>query len=104
MHQRTYADLRHPRAGEAAFATGGARFRARGSSPIGFPAHDGELVFGFVLEGSASLDYGEGVTVGPTDSFTIPPGQAWALSDVSSDFRLLHVTTARLEIAGRSPL
>lgn len=91
--------------GAATGGVGEARFfRARGSSPIGFPAHDGELVFGFVLEGSASLDYGEGVTVGPTDSFTIPPGQAWALSDVSSDFRLLHVTTARLEITGRSPL
>ena len=82
-----------------------ARFvRAVGLSPLGFEPHDGELVFGFVLEGSAQLEFGGPVRLGPADSFVIPPGEPWALADPSSDFRLLHVTTARLEMAAGSPL
>jgi quercetin dioxygenase-like cupin family protein len=64
--------------------------------PIAFPAHDGELAFGFVLEGSARLEFGEGFGLGPADCFAIPPGEAWALADASPGFRLLHVTTAQL--------
>jgi quercetin dioxygenase-like cupin family protein len=70
--------------------------RPIGMSPLGFAPHDGELVFGFVLEGSAQLEFGGPVRLGPADSFVIPPGEPWALADPSVDFRLLHVTTARL--------
>jgi quercetin dioxygenase-like cupin family protein len=81
-------------------ATGGlmeARtIRAGTSASISFPGHPGELVFGFVLEGSASLDRRETFTVGPRDAFVIPPGEPWRLTDTSHDFRLLHVTTALL--------
>jgi quercetin dioxygenase-like cupin family protein len=66
----------------------------RGSgSEAGFEPHDGELVFGFVLEGTAALD---GSALGPADAFVIPPNQPWTLVDLSCDFRLLHVTTGRL--------
>ena len=39
----------------------------------------GELVFGFVLGGSATVDYREGFTVGPSDAFVIPPDEPWRL-------------------------
>jgi len=84
-------------------ATGGiaeARILRPGASPIvAVPPHDGELVFGFVLEGSARLECGEIYPLGPADSFVIPPGEAWRLSEMSGDFRLLHVTTGRLSPA-----
>jgi len=63
---------------------------------IEFPPHDGELRFGFVLDGSASLN---GNPVEATDAFVIRPGEPWTLSGMSADFRLLHVTTARLDAA-----
>ena len=68
--------------------------RPSGSPNIAFAPHDGELVFGFVLEGSARLDYAGGHELGPADSFVIPPGEAWLLTGPSADLRLLHVTTA----------
>lgn len=58
-----------------------------------FPPHHGELVFGLVLAGNAELDRGP---IGPADAFAIPPGQAWSIDEMSTDFRLLHVTTERL--------
>lgn len=82
-----------------AIATGGLAavrtIRPGKASALDFPPHDGELVFGFVLDGSATLDGSGGI--GPADSFVIPPNQAWSLSEPSSDFRLLHVTTSRLD-------
>lgn len=64
---------------------------------MAFQPHQGELVFGFVLEGSATLEFRGFHKTGPADSFVIPPDQPWCLSDVSTDLRLLHVTTARLD-------
>lgn len=60
---------------------------------IEVPAHEGALVFGFVLEGSGRLDFGEGHKLGPADAFVIPPRAVWRLTGMSADFRLLHVTT-----------
>jgi quercetin dioxygenase-like cupin family protein len=81
-------------------ATGGITgvriLRRAGASEIPFEAHDGELVFGFVIDGSAQLD---GRDLGAADAFVIPPDEAWRLSQLSEDFRLLHVTTARLDAA-----
>ena len=77
-----------------------ARIIRSGASPVvAVPPHDGELVFGFVLEGSARLGHGEIWPLGPADSFVIPPGEAWRLTEASSDFRLLHVTTGRVDRA-----
>ncbi len=81
-------------------ATGGLAdvltLRSAGASSIAFKPHDGDLVFGFVLDGTAQLDR-EGI--GPADAFVIPPGESWSLSALSHDFRLLHITTARLDAA-----
>jgi len=57
----------------------------------------GELVFGFVLDGSAVLDHRGMHELGPADAFVIPPGQPWRLTGPSPDFRLLHVTAAQLD-------
>jgi quercetin dioxygenase-like cupin family protein len=65
------------------------------SSSMDFPPHDGELVFGFVLDGSAKFEGGEGIAA--SDAFVVPPKKAWGLIDLSADFSLLHVTTARLD-------
>jgi quercetin dioxygenase-like cupin family protein len=83
--------------GEASGGLAEARLLRPGASPaVAVPPHAGELVFGFVLEGSARLDYGEGHKLGPADAFVIPPDEAWRLTDMSDDLRLLHVTTAKL--------
>jgi quercetin dioxygenase-like cupin family protein len=85
---------------EMVAATGGlaeVRTVRTGAGPaVEFPPHNGELAFGFVLRGSAELERGERLALGPTDAFVIPPGQAWRLSGLSPDFRLLHVTTGKI--------
>jgi quercetin dioxygenase-like cupin family protein len=63
---------------------------------IDFPPHDGELVFGFVLDGAGQLTFSGIHHLGPGDAFVSPPGEAWRLDNVSDDFRLLQVTTARM--------
>jgi len=70
--------------------------RSGRSAEIEFRPHAGELTFGFLLEGAARLDAGETGELGAADAFVVPPGQAWAIRDLSADFRLLHVATARL--------
>ena len=65
---------------------------ARGN--VDFPAHRGEMVFGFVLAGSARLEYGGDHLLSPADAFVVPPVQPWRIICASADFRLLHVTTA----------
>ena len=71
--------------------------RPRRGEPMAFGGRDGELVFGFVLDGSAMLDYRSLSEVDSADAFVIPPGQPWRLTHPSPDFRLLHVTTAPLD-------
>ena len=70
--------------------------RPRNREALSFGGHRGELVFGFVLDGSAMLNYRGTHEVGPVDAFVIPPGHAWRLTHPSPDFRLLHVTSATL--------
>jgi quercetin dioxygenase-like cupin family protein len=84
-------------------ATGG-RAEARllrpgATAAIAVPPHDGEMVFGFVLEGTARLDLDGGHALGPADAFAIPPDRPWRLTEMSGDFRLLQVTTRALEQA-----
>jgi quercetin dioxygenase-like cupin family protein len=81
-------------------ATGGiAQVRTihSGSEALDFAAHVGELVFGFVLEGTAALDFRGKHPLGPADAVVIPPDEKWTIAEPSRDFRLLHVTTATLE-------
>jgi quercetin dioxygenase-like cupin family protein len=70
--------------------------RPRERRSLDFPAHKGELVFGFVLDGWAMLEFGGSHNVAETDAFVIPPGEPWRLSNASPDLRLLHVKTAKL--------
>jgi quercetin dioxygenase-like cupin family protein len=63
---------------------------------IEVPAHDGELVFGFVMEGSGRLGFGDGHALGTADAFVIPPGEPWSLTAGAQGLSLLHVTTARM--------
>jgi quercetin dioxygenase-like cupin family protein len=71
--------------------------RPRNREALAFGGHRGELVFGFILDGSAVLDYRGMHELGASDAFVIPPGQAWRLTGVSPDLRLLHVATSRLD-------
>jgi mannose-6-phosphate isomerase-like protein (cupin superfamily) len=56
--------------------------------------HEGELLFGFVLEGSAVLERaGERHALAATDAFVIPPGEPWRLRDSASDLALLEIVS-----------
>ena len=81
-------------------ATGGlaevCTLRPGTSAVAEFPPHDGELMFGFVLDGSVNLHFGEAHKLAPADAFVVPPGEPWSLSDASGDLRLLQVRTARI--------
>jgi quercetin dioxygenase-like cupin family protein len=56
------------------------------------PAHEGELLFGFVLDGAAVLRCaGAADSLGRADAFVIPPGEAWSLEEASPDLALLMV-------------
>jgi quercetin dioxygenase-like cupin family protein len=61
-----------------------------------FQPSDGELMFGYVAEGSVVLSCGDRHQLTRSDAFVIPPGSEWSLHDASSDFRLLNVTTTRM--------
>jgi quercetin dioxygenase-like cupin family protein len=74
-----------------------ARIVRPGAAPVlEMPPHAGELVFGFLLEGSARLDHDGARPLGPADAFVIPPGALWRLAEMSADLRLLHIATARI--------
>jgi quercetin dioxygenase-like cupin family protein len=69
----------------------------RCNSSSQFGAHDGELVFGFALQGRARLRFEGDHLLTAGTAFVIPPGEPWALDAPTPDFRLLHVTTARID-------
>ena len=54
----------------------------------------GELLFGFMLDGSAVLASRGRHDLGPADAFVIPPGEIWALDAVSADANVLIVASA----------
>jgi mannose-6-phosphate isomerase-like protein (cupin superfamily) len=83
--------------GEATDGLAEARTIRSSGGPIDFAPHDGELVFGFVLEGTGTLDCRELAELRPGDAFIIPPTEPWRLTEPSPNFRLLHVTTAPLD-------
>lgn len=78
-------------------ATGGVAavriLRSGSGESITIAPHDGELVFGYVVGGSASLDYRGATPLGAGDAFVIPPRESWGIT-AASDFRMLHVNTA----------
>ena len=66
--------------------------RPAGADRLAMPAHDRELLFGFLLEGSAVLEFRGDHPLGPADAFVIPAGEPWSLREASDDLRLLEVT------------
>ena len=58
----------------------------------------GELVFGFVVAGSANLERGGSHRLRPDDAFVIPPQDAWRLTRASNNFRLLHIVGTQLRV------
>jgi quercetin dioxygenase-like cupin family protein len=65
--------------------------RPAGARRFEAPPHNGEFFFGFLLEGSAVLQHAGDHPLGPADAFVIPAGEAWGLSEASSDLELLEV-------------
>lgn len=51
----------------------------------------GELLFGYVLAGTATLDHAGAYLLRLRDAFVIPPHQPWGLAHASDDFELLQV-------------
>ena len=51
-----------------------------------------ELLFGFMLEGSATLERAGSHPLGPADAFVIPPGETWALSQLSPEAMIMIAT------------
>jgi mannose-6-phosphate isomerase-like protein (cupin superfamily) len=78
-----------------AAATGGLAgvrvLRPAGATRLDQPAHDGELLFGFVLDGTAVLDGAGRRELAPSDAFVIPAGASWGLDACSADLALLEV-------------
>lgn len=68
--------------------------RPAGAPGFSAPAHGGELMFGFLLAGSARLDCRGGYSLGPADAFVIPAGEPWGVSDASSDLEMLQVVVS----------
>lgn len=65
--------------------------RPAGGTRLDVRAHDRELLFGFILEGSAVLSRDGDHALGPADAFAIPAGEAWGLGNCAPDLSLLEV-------------
>jgi glyoxylate utilization-related uncharacterized protein len=65
--------------------------RPAGARELAAAAHDGELFFGFVLDGSMTLDRVGAHRLEACDAFVIPAGETWSLRDASADLALLEV-------------
>lgn len=65
--------------------------RPASSTALSFAPHAGELMFGFVLEGSATLSRSGDHPLRACDAFVIPAGEDWSLKSCSRDFELLQV-------------
>jgi len=65
--------------------------RPAAATRLDAPAHHGDLLFGFVLEGTAILERDGDHRLAATDAFAIPPGEGWVLRDCSEDLLLLQV-------------
>ncbi len=65
----------------------------KGSGDIPWTRHDGDILFGFVMEGATVLEGEDQAAraLEPGDAFVIPPGMKTRLSQLSDDFELLEV-------------
>lgn len=72
----------------------GVQVTRKGQGDPTFAAHDADIHFTFVMEGTMTLE-GEGkdpYTLEPGDAFVIPPGMKTRYADPSDDLELLEVT------------
>jgi len=91
------AEVQETGLGEATSHLGEARFvRLCQGQAIDLPPSEGELVFGFVMEGSGRLLCEQEVGLSAADAFVIPPGDPWGLRAEAGGLTVLHVTTALL--------
>ena len=67
--------------------------RPGGKRDLPLTSHDKELLFGFVMEGAATLAAAERVELGGGDAFVIPPGQGWGVENADPEFQLLIVNS-----------
>lgn len=65
--------------------------RPAGAASLKVAPHTGELMFAFLLEGSATLQRDGDHPLAACDSFVIPAGEAWSLTNCSADLQLLQV-------------
>ncbi len=66
----------------------------KGSGDIPWVRHDGDILFGFLMDGTMTLQ-GEGQpdhSLTPGDAFVIPPGMKTRFSSVSNDLEFLEVS------------
>ncbi|HEY2051463.1 MAG TPA: hypothetical protein VGH03_19160 [Caulobacteraceae bacterium] len=68
-------------------------FRPATARDLPVASHDTELMFGFVMEGAATLAVEERYPLGGGDAFVIPPGQGWGIETANPEFRLLVVSS-----------
>jgi quercetin dioxygenase-like cupin family protein len=61
------------------------------SNRLDVAAHYGDMLFGFVLDGGATLERQGDHALAGADAFVIPPGEDWGLRDCSPDLLLLQV-------------
>ena len=65
--------------------------RPASAAALTFAPHSAELMFAFILEGRATLERSGDHALSACDAFTIPAGEAWALSNCSTDLEMLQV-------------
>ena len=98
-HEVAGFEVRETGVGHATRGLAEARvIRPAGGGELASPGHHGDLLFGFLLAGSAVLDHAGSRALGPADAFVIPPGGAWALRDCAEDLLLLEVTAAGSDV------
>ena len=91
------AEVQETGLGEATGGLGEARFvRLTGGQAINVPPGEGELIFGFVMEGSGRLVGEERHVLGPADAFVIPPTEPWCIEADAGGLTFLHVNTSPL--------
>ena len=95
-------EIRDTGMADATGGLAGARvLRRAGGVRLDQPAHAGELLFGFVLEGTRGRSKSSGShALAPSDAFVIPANAPWTLAACSPDLALLEV---RLPALARGP-
>ncbi|MEO7410274.1 MAG: cupin domain-containing protein [Sphingomicrobium sp.] len=83
--------------GEASGGAIEARIVRNAGGALAVPASDGELVFGFLIDGEASLQFDQTHRLAAGDAFVIPPDAPWTLT--GNDYCLLHIATRRADRA-----